>query len=89
MKEHKVVCKKILSRYYNAVLCGDKTFELRKDEDDIQSGDVLVLREWDGKASTGRHMKCKVTYVLRNATEYGLMEGHCIISLKVIFAENR
>ena len=45
----KTVEKKILPEYYKAVCKGIKTFELRKDEDDIQSGDRLDLREWNGE----------------------------------------
>ena len=41
----KVVKKKIKSEYYEAVCSGKKKFELRKDEDDIQEGDVLLLYE--------------------------------------------
>ena len=75
----KVVSKKILPKYFQAVADGMKKFELRKDEDDIQFGDVLILKEWDGEKYTGRDLCCKVTYVLRNVPEYGLMDGYCII----------
>lgn len=82
MTVHKVVRKKILPRYYDAVANNVKTFELRKDEDDIQVGDVLILREWDGHKYTGRTTEALVKYVLRNVPEYGLMPGHCIVGLK-------
>lgn len=75
----KIVEKKILPCYYDAVSSNAKTFELRKDEDDIQVGDWLVLQEWNGSAYTGRESVHLVRYVLRNATEYGLMKGYCII----------
>ena len=78
---HKMVRNKILPKYYDAVISGDKSFELRKDEDDIQVGDFLVLQEWDGSAYTGRETGFLVRYVMRNATEYGLMKGYCIIGL--------
>ena len=41
----KLVKKKTLPQYYEAVIHRDKFFELRKDEDDIQVGDGLVLQE--------------------------------------------
>ena len=41
----KTVTKKILPKYFRDVLDGHKTFELRKDEDDIQPGDTIVLKE--------------------------------------------
>ena len=78
----KTVEKKILPKYYYAVEQNAKLFELRKDEDDIQVGDTIVMREWDGQKYTGRALKREVTYVLRNVPEYGLMDGYCIIGLK-------
>jgi len=74
--------KKILPKYFDQVICGKKTFELRKDENSVQAGDILVLREWDGEKYTGREVVTEVTYVLRNVPEYGLMDGFCIMALK-------
>lgn len=48
----KIVEKKILPEYFNAVINGEKTFEIRKDEDNLQKGDALILREWDGEKYT-------------------------------------
>lgn len=73
--------KKILPEYYAAVCRGEKTFELRKDEDNVQVGDILDLREWDGEKYTGHKITRIVTYVLRNCPQYGLMEGYCIIGI--------
>lgn len=73
------VHKKILPEYFDLVKKGIKKFELRKDEDDIQVNDFLVLDEWNGKEYTGRYVAEQVVYVLRNAPQYGLMEGYCII----------
>ena len=75
----KTINKKILPQYFEAVKDKRKNFELRKDEDNIQVGDTLVLNEWDG-AYTGRHVTRDVKYVLRNVPEYGLKDGYCIIS---------
>lgn len=75
----KEVEKKILPKYFKDVYAGKKTFELRKDEDDIQVGDRLYLKEWNGKAYTGNGFLVTVKYVLRNVPEYGLAEGYCII----------
>ena len=41
-----MISKKILPHYFWEVWDGNKNFELRKDEDDIQTGDELVLEEW-------------------------------------------
>ena len=50
------VHKKILPEYFDLVKKGIKKFELRKDEDDIQVNDFLVLDEWNGKEYTGRYV---------------------------------
>ena len=71
--------KKIFSQYFREVQSGRKNFELRKDEDNIQPGDEMVLNEWDGNMFTGATITKKVKYVLRNVPEYGLMDGYCII----------
>lgn len=75
----KTVEKKILPEYFEAIIRDKKHFELRKDEDDIQEGDAIVLKEWDGKQYTGRETGRNITYVLRNCPEYGLMNGYCIV----------
>lgn len=75
----KVIQKKTKPEDFSAVLNGEKHFELRVDEDDAQVGDRLKLREWNGKYYTGREIDKKITYVLRNCPEYGLMKGYCIL----------
>ena len=70
---------KLLSQYYDAVESGNKTFELRKDDRNVQVGDILLLKEWTGELYTDRQKKVGVTYVLRNCPQYGLAEGYCII----------
>lgn len=71
--------KKILPEWMKAIKEQGKRFEIRKDEDNIQRGDILWLREWDGEQYTGEEVYVMVKYVLRNASEYGLMDGYCII----------
>lgn len=74
----KTIEKKILPKYFQAVREEKKNFELRKDEDDVQPGDVLILMEWAGEY-TGRTEVRRIRYVLRGVPEYGLMTGYCII----------
>ena len=82
--EQRIIEKKILPEFYNEVRLHRKTFEIRKDEDNIQPGDIIDLREWDGEKYTGHHTKRIVTYVLRDAEQYGLMDGYCIIAIQPI-----
>ena len=74
---------KILKPYFEAVVTGDKTFELRKDDRPYRIGDTLVLNEIGaGNKPTGRAIEKKVGYILRNCPEYGLNNGYCILSLR-------
>ena len=76
----KQIKKKIIPQYFKEVCAENKRFELRKDEDDVQVGDEMILEEWDpDKGYTGEVALRPVTYVLRNVPEYGLMDGYCII----------
>lgn len=76
----KIIKKKILPCYFTDVCIGSKTFELRKDEDNIQVGDTIILLEY-AENFTGSYVTKEVTYVLRDCPQYGLMEGYCIIGL--------
>lgn len=74
--------KKVLPEYYKGLRTHKKMFEIRKDEDGIKPGDILVLREWDGEKYTGGRTRREVTAVLKDCPEYGLMPGYVILSLQ-------
>ena len=59
--------KKIWPIYFQRILDGDKTFELRLADWECNEGDTLVLNEWDPeiKDFTGRTTEKKVTYVIK------------------------
>lgn len=59
--------KKTWPEYFERVLSGEKTFELRMADFTCNPGDVLVLREWDPKKReyTGRTIEKNVTYVIK------------------------
>lgn len=82
-KDRRKIEKKVLPEYYKGIRTHKKMFEIRKDEDGIKPGDILVLREWDGEKYTGGMTRREVTCVLRDVPEYGLMDGYCILSLQV------
>ena len=50
----KAVRKKILPCYFEDVKTRKKNFEIRRDEDDIQPGDNLILCEYTQEHYTGR-----------------------------------
>jgi hypothetical protein len=53
--------------YFQLVLSGAKTFELRLDDRGFQVGDRITLHEWnpDSQAYTGQSVEMRVTFVLR------------------------
>lgn len=75
---------KTIQPYFNDVLNGDKTFEIRKFDRDYKVGDELKLIEFDPISQSylpNWHYKT-ITYVLSDAKQYGLMDGYCILGLK-------
>jgi len=44
MKVHEL---KIAPKYYEAVKCGDKRFEIRLNDRDFKKGDIVVLKRWE------------------------------------------
>lgn len=62
----RVIEKKALSQYFNHVLNGAKTFDLRLADWKCEQGDTLVLREVDKNGNyTGRELRKKVGFVLK------------------------
>ncbi|PIN74354.1 hypothetical protein COV20_00325 [Candidatus Woesearchaeota archaeon CG10_big_fil_rev_8_21_14_0_10_45_16] len=63
----KPIEKKIWPQYFEKVLSGDKTFEIRLADWECRPGETLILREWDPdtKQYTGRVLEKKVGYVAR------------------------
>ncbi len=57
--------KKVWPMYFQEILNGNKTYELRLADFDCKKGDVLMLREWspETKEYTGRVIEKQVTYV--------------------------
>lgn len=79
---------KTWKEYFQLVACGLKSFELRKNDRGFLPGHELLLREYDKdtKEYTGNILHFKVTYVLegKEAENFGLKEGYCIMSLEKI-----
>ena len=78
---------KIWPKYFDAVLSGAKTFEVRNDDRGFAVGDTLVLREWSrmpsatlGAGYTGRECKRVVTHILCGGN-FGVQEGYVVMGL--------
>ncbi|WP_294267735.1 ASCH/PUA domain-containing protein [uncultured Chryseobacterium sp.] len=70
------------SEYFNALVSGDKNFEVRKDDRNFQRGDELLLRDYNPftQKYTGRLLHRKITYVLRGGA-FGIQEGYCVLAI--------
>ncbi len=57
--------KKVWPEYFQQIVDGKKTFELRLNDFDISEGDILILKEWDPSIRdyTGRTIEKSVGYV--------------------------
>ena len=64
---NKVITKKVFKRYYDAILSGEKTYEVRLADWHCEPGDILELVELDDESreKTGRSMRRKVGAVIR------------------------
>lgn len=71
---------KTLPEYFDAVLSGRKTFEIRRNDRDYNEGDYLALNEWDGEVYTGRSCMVQIDYILYNSDF--LEPGYVALSIK-------
>lgn len=68
--------------YFEAVRCGNKTFEIRKNDRNFQVGDKLMLHEFDPTTGKwlGRQICKEVTYISQGT--FGLPDDICIMAIK-------
>ena len=59
--------KKIWPKFFEKILTGEKKFELRLADFECNTGDILVLREWnpETKEYTGRTIEKEVSYIIK------------------------
>ena len=59
--------KKCWHKFFQKILDGNKTFELRLADFDCAPGDTLILKEWDPetKKYSGREIEKKITFVFK------------------------
>lgn len=79
----RVIEKKILNPFADAVLAGEKTFEIRKNDEDYQKGDVLKFKVMDNEHSHNpthplNDREYEITYVLSG---WGIQEGYVALGI--------
>lgn len=73
---------KIYPKYFEAVLDGSKTFEIRKNDRNFHVGDNIFLREWDNIKYSGRTIFAEITYILDDKF-IGLAKDYVALGIKV------
>lgn len=81
-KKERVHYIRLATQYFDDVAAGIKTFELRKNDRDYKTGDILEMNEFKEGRNTGRVIRCRVVYMLDDYT--GLTDGYCILGTKVL-----
>lgn len=71
---------KIQPEYYDALLLGIKTFEIRKNDRDFKVGDILKLSEFKDGVYTGGSYMAKIIYI----TDYAQQEGYVVLGIEPV-----
>lgn len=76
---------KIHKGYIDLIADGRKPWELRKDDRNFRVGDEICLEESHEEGPwIVKRLNARITYILKNAMGFGLMDGHVILTLEVI-----
>lgn len=72
--------------FFDRVFFREKNFEVRKDDRHFQSGDFVVLREYDQATNqySGREVGAKITYVLRDYPQ--IEKGYVVFGIEIVYA---
>ena len=79
MERHEL---KIYPHYFQEIVNGNKTFEIRKNDRGFQVGDIVILKEWDNIEYSGREIHAKILYILDDRF-VGIAAGYVAFSIKV------
>ena len=79
--------KKILKPYADAVLAGEKNFEIRFNDEGYQRGDIIRFKVMDSEMMADSFHKLNgkeylITYVLSG---YGLQEGYVVLGIQQLY----
>lgn len=82
-KDKKIHELKTWTTYFEAILKGIKTFEVRNNDRNFQKEDILILKEWDNDKSeyTGRQISRDVSYILQGG-QFGIEDGYVVMAIK-------
>lgn len=68
--------------FYERVISNDKNFEVRVDDRSYQTGDMLILKEWNPETElyTSREVSRFVTFVMHGG-QFGIEPGYVVLAL--------
>lgn len=71
---------KVKSQYFKALWCGDKTFEIRKNDRKFEERDEVLLQEIEGADDgyTGREIEGFITYL----TNFEQKSGYVVFAFR-------
>lgn len=69
---------KTLPEYFEAVVSGNKCFEIRKNDRNYKKGDILRLNEYQDGQYTGDVHVAEITYI----TDYAQQDGYVVLGIK-------
>lgn len=82
---------KCLPCYFWAIDCGDKPFDVRRDDRGFQKGDIVVFKEHDPNKDYARHgwrdgysgneIEREISYILTGG-QWGIEPGYVVLGLK-------
>jgi len=73
---------KILPKYFIEVVSSTKRFEIRKNDRNFKVGDILILKEWEGRY-LGPECIVYVDFLLKDTDFEGLASDLCVMSITV------
>lgn len=77
--DHELKC---LQPHFDLVAASIKSFELRENDRDFRTGDIILLREYTEKGDyTGKECIIEVKHILLQHP--GLMPGYCMMSCEL------
>ena len=81
MKTHVL---KLSYKYWNDVMGGTKSFELRKNDRDFQVGDLIIFQECHPMVEQFTPLTSqpfRIIYILKDVPQYGLKDGYAILGI--------
>jgi len=78
---HSIKC---VNPFFEDVLAGKKTFEVRKNDRRYKVGDLLLLHEYNPEREIYMKRRClvEVTYMIKGSSLYGIRKGYAILGIR-------